>query len=103
MPDPVVIDGMSLRLEAFDEVARRGRACVLAEHARAAVEAGQAAVRRVLDAGDAMYGVNTGFGDLASVRIAPDRIVAAGFDERSLRGADGPLRQCGHRRSGRGR
>ena len=75
MPDPVVIDGMSLRLEAFDEVARRGRACVLAEHARAAVEAGQAAVRRVLDAGDAMYGVNTGFGDLASVRIAPDRIV----------------------------
>ena len=66
---------MSLRLEKFDEVARRGRACVLAEHARAAVEAGQAAVRRVLDAGDAVYGVNTGFGDLAGVRIAPDRIV----------------------------
>ena len=75
MPDPVAIDGMSLRLEAFDEVARRGRACMLAEHARAAVEAGQAAVRRVLDAGDAVYGVNTGFGDLAGVRIAPDRIV----------------------------
>ena len=75
MPDPVAIDGMSLRLEEFDEVARRGRACVLAQHARAAVEAGQAAVRRVLDAGDAVYGVNTGFGDLAGVRIAPDRIV----------------------------
>ena len=75
MADPVAIDGRSLRLEEFDDVARRGRSCVLAEHARSAVEAGQAAVRRVLDAGDAVYGVNTGFGDLAGVRIAPDRIV----------------------------
>ena len=74
-PDPVAIDGKSLGLEEFDAVARGGRPCVLAEHARAAVEAGRAAVCRVLGAGGAVYGVNTGFGDLAGVRIAPDRIV----------------------------
>ena len=74
-PAPIVIDGESLGLEQFDAVARRGASCVLAASARANVEAGQAAVRRVLDAGDAVYGVNTGFGDLAGVRIAPNRIV----------------------------
>ena len=74
-PEPVVIDGESLGLEELDAVARRGASCTLAAHARVAVEAGRAVVRRVLDAGDAVYGVNTGFGDLAGVRIAPDRIV----------------------------
>ena len=74
MQDPVPIDGTSLGLEEFEAVARRGGSCVLAAPARAAVDAGQAAVRRVLDTGDAVYGVNTGFGDLAGVRIAEDRI-----------------------------
>ena len=74
VPDPIPVDGASLGLEEFDAVARRGRSCVLAAHARAAVEAGEAAVRRVLDSGEAVYGVNTGFGDLAGVRVAGDRI-----------------------------
>ena len=74
LPNPVPIDGTSLGLEEFEAVARRGGSCVLAAPARAAVEAGWAAVRRVLDTGDAVYGVNTGFGDLARVRIAADRI-----------------------------
>ena len=73
-PAPVVIDGASLGLEQFDAVARRGASCVLAESARAKVEAARAAVHRILDAGGAVYGVNTGFGDLARVRIASDRI-----------------------------
>ena len=75
MPNPVLIDGTSLGLEEFDAVARRGRPCALPAHARAAVEAGLATVSRILDRGDAVYGVNTGFGDLAGVRIAEDRIV----------------------------
>ncbi len=75
MPNPVLIDGTSLGLDEFDAVARRGGPCALAAHARAAVEAGLATLSRILDRGDAVYGVNTGFGDLAGVRIAEDRIV----------------------------
>lgn len=74
-PPPVTIDGGSLGLEQFDAVARRGASCVLARSARAKVEAARVAVHRLLDAGGAVYGVNTGFGDLARVRIAADRIV----------------------------
>ena len=71
---PVLIDGTSLGLEEFDAVARRGASCALSAPARAAVEGGEAAVRRALGTGDAVYGVNTGFGDLAGVRIAGERI-----------------------------
>ena len=74
-PPPVTIDGGSLGLEQFDAVARRGASCVLARSARAKVEAARVAVHRILDAGGAVYGVNTGFGDLARARIAADRIV----------------------------
>ena len=74
VPAPIVLDGESLDLERFDAVARRGASCTLALQARARVMAGQGAVRRALEAGDAVYGVNTGFGDLASVRIAEDRL-----------------------------
>ena len=75
LPSPVVIDGESLSLDTFEAVARRGVSCSLALHARARVDAGRAAVLRALQAGDAVYGVNTGFGDLAGVRIADDRLV----------------------------
>ena len=37
---------------------------------RPAVEAGAAAVAAVLRGGEAVYGINTGFGKLAQVRIA---------------------------------
>ena len=74
-PPPVVIDAESLGLDAFDSVVRRGATCSLAANARAKVEAGQAAVHRALQAGVAVYGVNTGFGDLAGIRIAEDQLV----------------------------
>ena len=73
-PAPVVIDGESLQLDQFDAVTRRSANCVLEAQARAKVEAGQVAVRRALETGEPVYGVNTGFGDLAGVRIAEDRL-----------------------------
>jgi len=38
------------------------------------VAASAAAVQRILDTGEAVYGVNTGFGKLATTRIPPDRL-----------------------------
>jgi len=73
-PAPIVIDGESLGLGQFDAVARRGGPCTLARSARAKIVAGQDAVQRAVEVGDAVYGVNTGFGDLADVRIADDRL-----------------------------
>src|ERR1051325_4571514 len=71
----VEIDGRSLTLEQLGGVARGSETCTLAGAARRRVEAGRAAVEKALAHGDVVYGVNTGFGDLASVRIPADKLL----------------------------
>ncbi len=53
-------------------VARDRRRAVLSDAARPALEASRAVVDRVVARGDTVYGITTGFGDLASVRIGPE-------------------------------
>ncbi|MDP3796733.1 MAG: histidine ammonia-lyase [Polaromonas sp.] len=47
----------------------------LAPEARAGLLAAQATVQRIVDEDQVVYGINTGFGKLASTRIAPNRLV----------------------------
>ena len=53
-----------------------GAAIPLDDGARTAVDRGAAAVARVIAAGETAYGVNTGFGKLASVRIGDGDLAA---------------------------
>ncbi|HSP79697.1 MAG TPA: aromatic amino acid lyase, partial [Myxococcaceae bacterium] len=65
----LLIDGETLRLEEILQVARNEVTVELAPEAEARVRAARALVDRVA-AGDApAYGINTGFGTLAEVRI----------------------------------
>src|SRR6478752_6892411 len=50
----------------------RGEALAVDPSSRVAVAAGAAAVERILARGEPVYGINTGFGKLAGVRIAPE-------------------------------
>lgn len=63
-----------LTLDDLRAVWRQPHAMKLAPNARDVVERGAATVRRLLDSGRVVYGVNTGFGLLAQTRIAPDRL-----------------------------
>jgi len=47
---------------------------VMAPEARAGLLASQAAVQRIVAEDQVVYGINTGFGKLASTKIAPDRL-----------------------------
>ncbi len=67
----------ALTLEAIAEVARAGKKVALSPEARARIDAARLVVDRIADGGDAapaVYGVNTGFGFLADVRISADEI-----------------------------
>ena len=66
----VVLDGENLALEQIEQVARDGARVELAPVARERVRAARALVEARLDDGEAHYGINTGFGTLAEVRIA---------------------------------
>lgn len=72
---PVVLDGETLSLTDIVAIARGGRKATLAASAVRAMEAARDLVERILGRGDTVYGINTGFGDLSQMRIAPDQLV----------------------------
>ncbi|WP_209424551.1 histidine ammonia-lyase [Pararhodobacter sp. SW119] len=58
-------------LDTLERLWREGLPAHLDPAARAGVEAASTRVRDAAEGGEAVYGVNTGFGKLASVKIAP--------------------------------
>src|SRR5690242_20351369 len=70
----IALDGRSLTLADVVAVARHRAPVSAAPAAVDRVRASRAAVERAIARGDTMYGVNTGFGKLANVRIPPDKL-----------------------------
>ena len=70
----VEVDGLSLPLEQFDAVVSRTAIASLTEAARRRITRSRATVDAALEEGKTIYGVTTGFGDLATVRIEHENI-----------------------------
>ena len=70
----VSIDGESLTLARFRDVVLESAPCSLDPSALARIEAGRRIVEETVRRGEAVYGVNTGFGDLANVGIETDNL-----------------------------
>ncbi|MFN7940458.1 MAG: histidine ammonia-lyase [Thermoanaerobaculia bacterium] len=73
--DPVVLDGRTLDLERFAHVVFDHRPVRLADSARRAIGEARRVIDRAVAGGEAVYGVNTGFGNLANVRIGEADLV----------------------------
>jgi histidine ammonia-lyase len=71
---PIQINGNDLTFEQLDDVVFAGAEVTLGRDARARMEASRAVVERLVEAETTVYGVNTGFGELATVRISHDQI-----------------------------
>jgi histidine ammonia-lyase len=69
MNAPVVIDGRSLSIEHVDRVANHGARVSLANDAAERVVRARVLVEARAESSGAVYGLNTGFGALAKVRI----------------------------------
>src|SRR5688572_10536072 len=76
MPPRCVLDGSPLTIAQVAAVAGGEATLEIAPAARQRLIASRAAVERLLDDGEAHYGVNTGFGSLARTRIAADQLRA---------------------------
>jgi histidine ammonia-lyase len=70
--DGIRIDGSEVTLGDVDRALAGPCQISLESKAKAAIAESHAAVQRLLEGGDAIYGVNTGFGRLAAKRIARD-------------------------------
>ena len=71
---PLVLDGSPLSLEAIASAASGARRVTLAPEAVTRVAASRAVIERILATGQSVYGVNTGFGKLADLRIPADKL-----------------------------
>ena len=69
MTTPLLLDGHSLLLTDIRDVAERSRPVAISPQALERVAAARALVDRVAAGDEAAYGINTGFGTLAEVRI----------------------------------
>ena len=70
----ISLTGNDLTFEQLYGVALRGEFVELAPAAIERMNASRAVVERVVESGATAYGINTGFGKLASVRISPDQV-----------------------------
>ena len=73
MIQQVEIDGNSLTLEQTAAVADGARV-TLAPNARERVERARNFVEQIIESGEVVYGINTGFGALSDVTIPPDKL-----------------------------
>jgi histidine ammonia-lyase len=72
----LMLDGSPLTLEQIESVACDRVPVSLSDSAIHAMERSRGVIERILERGDTVYGVNTGFGRLADVRIAPQELRA---------------------------
>ncbi|HXA78890.1 MAG TPA: histidine ammonia-lyase [Candidatus Acidoferrales bacterium] len=70
----VLIDGNSLTLEGLYRVVFHGATAEIPLAARESMKASRAVIERLVEADTVVYGVNTGFGKMASTRISRDEI-----------------------------
>lgn len=66
---PVMVDGESLTLEDVVQVARYNELVLLHESAIPRIKNSRSVVEKAIEEGRVVYGVNTGFGDLANISI----------------------------------
>src|SRR5436189_5349896 len=70
----VALSGNDLTFPHLHDVALRGAEVQLTASAIERMNASRAVVERLVAAGAAAYGINTGFGKLASVRVSTEQV-----------------------------
>ena len=73
MPEPVTLTPGSITLPALEALYRESPPVLLDRACRADMARAEAIVARAAQGDEAVYGVNTGFGKLASTRISPEQ------------------------------
>jgi histidine ammonia-lyase len=70
---PLEISGHGLTIHDVERVARHGEKVALSAEARERVRASEQLVQSLVDSGAAIYGVTTGIGEFARIRIDPQQ------------------------------
>lgn len=72
----IKIDGNTLTIEQAMSISRGESTCTLASESKEIMNRSRAAVEEIIHSGDTVYGINTGFGAMSSVRIENEELEA---------------------------
>ncbi len=72
--NPLIITGSNLSIYDIHEVARNGRKVQLSQESIKKINACRVMLERKLDAGEIMYGINTGIGEFSEVVLNDDQV-----------------------------
>lgn len=72
---PLILDGASLSIEDVVDVARRGRTVRLDDDTARQLTEGRRLIDRIVESDTTVYGINTGFGSLARVRVSREQLI----------------------------
>jgi histidine ammonia-lyase len=72
--EPIVLTGADLSIDDVEAVARRGADARLDDDARGRMHEAHEVIETLVADGEVVYGVTTGFGDLATTSIRPDQV-----------------------------
>jgi histidine ammonia-lyase len=75
MATTVTLDGRSLSIADVMSVARQGARVAVDQEAARRAQVSRAPIERAAAGDGAVYGLNTGFGKLASVRVPQDQLL----------------------------
>ena len=75
MSQPLILDGSPLRLFDVVQVARQGRAVKLDTRTAERLAKGRALIEHIVEHDETVYGINTGFGSLARVRVSREQLL----------------------------
>ncbi len=71
---PIMIDGRTLDLPKIYQVAEEHAQVAIAPAARERMHSSRAAINKIIQSGQSVYGVNTGFGKLSNIQIPSDSL-----------------------------
>jgi len=69
----VLIDGKSLTIEKTEDIARHNAEVAYSDDARAKIDRCRELVQKMVDSNKAIYGVTTGIGEFARIRVSPEQ------------------------------
>jgi len=72
--NPILIDGHSLDLNKIYQVAEKHSKVAIASEATARMQSSRNAIKEIIQSGQSVYGVNTGFGKLSNIQIPAESL-----------------------------
>ncbi len=74
MSKTIALNGSNLTIELLEEILKNNHTVILSDDAKSAIQKSRSTIEKIVEEGQIVYGVNTGFGKFSDIRISDENI-----------------------------